>query len=84
MTGGINPIPTNPVPTAGTGAAQPIGQTIGGGIGGIASKVEQEGIKRYNDKKKYNEWEFVYDITKDPTRTRRRGSAGVHPPRGLP
>jgi hypothetical protein len=42
--------------------------TIGGGIAGVASKREQEGIKIYNTKKKYNEWEFVYDVTKDKTR----------------
>jgi hypothetical protein len=44
-------------------------QVMGGGIAGIASKVEQQGIKRYRDKKKYNEWEFVYDVSKDKTRT---------------
>ncbi|HYA16441.1 MAG TPA: hypothetical protein VEF06_03190, partial [Bryobacteraceae bacterium] len=50
-------------------AAQPVaGQAVGGGIAGIASKVEQEGIKRYRDRKLYNEWEFVYDITKDSGR----------------
>ena len=45
------------------------GQTIGGGIAGVASKREQEGIKSYKDKTNYKEWEFVYDITKDPLRT---------------
>jgi hypothetical protein len=49
------------------GQAQ-VGQTIGGGIAGVASKVEQEGIKRYRDRSLYNEWEFVYDITKDTSR----------------
>jgi hypothetical protein len=56
-------------PTAAAAPATNSPQTIGGGIAGIASKLEQKGIKLYNDKKKYNEWEFVYDITKDPTRT---------------
>ncbi len=50
----------------GTPAGAPIGQVIGGGLAGVASKREQEGIKRFGGKKKYNEWEFVYDITKDP------------------
>lgn len=44
------------------------GQTIGGGIAGVASKVKEEGIKVYNDQTAYNKWEFVYDITKDPMR----------------
>jgi hypothetical protein len=44
------------------------GSTIGGGIAGVASKREQDGIKTYKDKTSYHEWEFVYDITKDPLR----------------
>jgi len=44
------------------------GQTIGGGIAGVASKLEQDGIKRYNSRESYDEWEFVYDLSKDPTR----------------
>ena len=43
-------------------------QTIGGGMAGVASKYEQEGIKLYNDRSSYNQWEFVYDMSKDPTR----------------
>ncbi len=35
------------------------------GIAGVASKKESEGIKTVNDHTKYNEWEFVYDSTKD-------------------
>jgi hypothetical protein len=41
------------------------GQTIGAGIAGVASKFEARGIKVYNDRTKYNEWEFVYDPRKD-------------------
>jgi hypothetical protein len=64
-------------PVATTAATQtPATQTIGGGIAGIASTRTQEGIKVYNDKKKYNEWEFVYDVTKDPTKN---GGAGQIP-----
>ncbi len=44
------------------------GQTIGGGFAGVASKYEQEGIKVYKERTAYNEWEFVYDMTKDATR----------------
>ncbi|HVW08326.1 MAG TPA: hypothetical protein VHC90_07070 [Bryobacteraceae bacterium] len=41
---------------------------IGAGIAGVASKNKGEGIKTVNDHTKYNEWEFVYDVTKDPAR----------------
>ncbi len=43
------------------------GQTVGGGIAGFASKSERPGIKIYNEKTKYNEWEFIYDYAKDKT-----------------
>jgi len=36
-------------------------QVIGGGIAGVASKLEAYGIKVYKERNKYNEWEFVYD-----------------------
>ena len=64
--------------TGAVGQVQPGmgGQTIGGGIGGFASKLEQEGIKTYNQKTSYDEWEFVYDISKDKTRG---GGAGQVP-----
>jgi len=55
-----------------TGTATPTpaaGPTIGGGIAGVATKLEQEGIKIYKEQKSYHKWEFVYDITKDPART---------------
>ena len=50
------------------------GQIIGGGIAGVASKREQEGIKIYGGRTDYHEWEFVYDISKDKGRG---GAAGV-------
>jgi len=31
------------------------------GIAGVASKLEANSIKVYNDRSKYNEWEFIYD-----------------------
>ncbi len=46
-------------------AAMAGGQGIGGGIAGVASMFEAEGIKIYNDRTKYNEWEFIYDFRKD-------------------
>ncbi len=38
-----------------------------GGIAGVASTAEGKGIHVVNDHTKYKEWEFVYDIKKDPT-----------------
>ena len=55
------------------------GQVIGGGIGGVASKAEREGIKIFNERTTYNEWEFVYDITKDPARGGGRGGIPGQP-----
>jgi hypothetical protein len=41
------------------------GEVIGAQIAGVASKLEADSIKSYNDHSKYNEWEFIYDRTKD-------------------
>ncbi len=38
-----------------------------GSIAGVASKVEKHSIKVYNERRKYNEWEFIYDFSKDRT-----------------
>jgi hypothetical protein len=54
------------------------GQQIGGGIAGVASESTGPSIKTYNERKKYNEWEFVYDRSKD------RGLAGVQGNGGAP
>ena len=40
------------------------GQTIGGGIAGLASTSEGEGVKVYNDHTLYAEWEFIFDPAK--------------------
>jgi len=47
-------------------AVAPSGTLMGGGIAGVASTAEAESIMVYNDRTKYNEWEFVYDFRKDP------------------
>ena len=64
-------------PTQQTGAntlgAQP-GGTMGGGIAGVASKLESDSIKIYNEREKYDEWEFVYDFSKD----KKRGSGNAN------
>jgi len=52
------------------------GGGIGGGIAGVASTYEAEGIKVYNDRTKYNEWEFIYDYREDQA-ARARAAAGA-------
>ena len=64
----INQILTTPRSGGVAPGNQPMGGLqIGGGIAGVASTVERTGIKIYNEKEKYNEWEFLYDLTKDKT-----------------
>ncbi|MEP7364179.1 MAG: hypothetical protein ABI972_13065 [Acidobacteriota bacterium] len=38
---------------------------LGNGIAGVASKREASGIKIYNERTKYDEWEFIYDQNKE-------------------
>jgi uncharacterized membrane protein YgcG len=40
------------------------GQTFGGGIAGVASTAEGEGVKVYNERTLYQEWEFIFDPAK--------------------
>lgn len=56
-------------------APTPGGQIMGGGIAGVASTLEAEAIMVYNERSKYNEWEFIYDFRKDPVRMRQLGVA---------
>lgn len=66
-------------PGAATGAP---GSQIGGGIAGVASKVEKQSIKVYNDHDRYNEWEFIYDFAQDRTGAgRMAGALGTGDPR---
>jgi hypothetical protein len=37
------------------------GQQLGGGIAGVASKKDAEGIRVYKERTNYKEWEFLYD-----------------------
>ncbi len=56
-----------PPPAGLTGTPQN-GLTGGGvAIAGVATTYKGEGIKRINEKSKYQEWEFVYDLKKDKT-----------------
>jgi hypothetical protein len=48
---------------------------IPGGIAGVASKLETKGIMVYNERSKYNEWEFLYDMKKEQEKA--AGAAGA-------
>lgn len=48
----------------GLSGSQPNGLGAGG-IAGVASKQAGKGIKVYNERSKYREWEFVFDPRKD-------------------
>ena len=49
--------------------SQPNGQSFGGaGIAGVASNQVGVGIKVYNERKKYKEWEFIFDYRKPKTK----------------
>jgi hypothetical protein len=80
----INQILTTPRSGGVAAGAQPMGGLqIGGGIAGVASTVERTGIKIYNEKEKYNEWEFLYDLTKDKTGMGAAMGAGIQQQQGL-
>lgn len=61
----INRILTTPRASVGGQVPGAPGLQIGGGIAGFASTMEAPSIKVYNDRQKYNEWEFIYDMRKD-------------------
>jgi hypothetical protein len=81
---GGNPImnsltnPSNMQPQTPGGLPGMGGTQMGGGIAGVASEYKGPSIKIYNERKKYNEWEFVYDQSKD------RGLAGMQKNGGAP
>ena len=55
---------TPPAPSGDSkgGSGQPSGPTFGGGpIVGVVSTSKKEGIREFNHKKKYEEWQFIYD-----------------------
>lgn len=67
---------TTPRPGGLAGVQQGNMQGMGGagpGIAGVATKFEGASIRVYNDRKKYQEWEFVYDMSKDPALNQQAG-----------
>ena len=83
----INRLLTSPRPggmAGAMGAQQQVAaaaavQVFERGIAGVASKSEDVGVRVYNGKESYNEWEFVYDYRKD---TDRSGDANAMAPSG--
>lgn len=65
--GASNPLGSNQPSTGGMTPAEQISKPIGSGptmgapIMGVASKNTSESIHEVNERKKYNEWEFIYD-----------------------
>lgn len=82
----INRLLTSPRPGGIAGVPAPAQaaatvQRFERGIAGVASKSEATGVKVYNGKEAYNEWEFVYDYRQDSGGVD-RAPAGAGP--GLP
>jgi len=64
--GGAPQDPNSPQSGTGTSGGQGSNQVFGGGpIVGVASISKETTVREYNKKKKYNEWQFVYDPTMD-------------------
>ena len=77
-TGGTSSTSTSPTGSAGNpiSSDQLSGRTFGGGtIVGVSIPSEKESLKEFEQKNHYNEWQFVYDPTMDPTL--RAGVGGV-------
>jgi type II secretory pathway pseudopilin PulG len=62
----IQQILTTPRPPGMQGAAAaPVGAMIPGGVAGVATLYEAEGIMVFGERTKYNEWEFIYDYRQE-------------------
>ena len=74
----INNILTGPRQggVAGT-QSTPQGQQIGAGIAGVASTSEAPAIMEYNQNTHYNEWEFIFDISKQKQTANPNGVPGT-------
>jgi hypothetical protein len=82
----IQQILTSPRPGGAPMGMQPQGQTLGGGIAGVASKLERKGIKIYNERDAYHEWEFIYDPAQEQGQAQQAGIPGApnSPNQGTP
>ena len=53
-------------PSASSSSDRLSGQTFGGGpVVGVISSSKKDSIREFNHKKKYNEWQFIYDPATD-------------------
>lgn len=73
----------NPNMNPAAGAPQQGGGVMGSGIVGVASKYEGDSIKIYNERQKYDEWEFIYDPNKD-SRNKQNVPQGTNLPNAPP
>jgi hypothetical protein len=64
----IGDILTRPKPGGLTGLGLGQGSAMAGGMAGVASTVDSDGLMLYGDRSNYREWEFTYDPTKDRPR----------------
>jgi hypothetical protein len=70
----IQELLTRPRPSGPAGGSAQPNNMIGGGIAGVASNLDAEGIKVYNEHSNYKEWEFIYDYTKDRGPAQQQGA----------
>ena len=76
--------PAGPAGSAGNplSSGQLTGKTFGGGaIVGVSIPSQKESLKEFQQKNHYNEWQFVYDPTMDPTQ---RGGVSAGAATGIP
>jgi collagen type III alpha len=64
----LNNLLNTPNPRGLNALIQNQGTVVGGGMAGVASKMDAEGLMVYGDRTNYKEWEFVYDPSKDRPR----------------
>ena len=76
----INQILMTPNPRGMAGVSGLQGAMMGGGIAGVASTTKGDSIMVYNTREKYDEWEFVYDPTKDKPLPNPAGGGAVGTP----
>jgi hypothetical protein len=73
----INQILMTPNPRGLAGIQNAQGNMMGAGIAGVASTAKSDSIMIYNDREKYNEWEFIYDPTKEKPLPNPNGGAAI-------
>lgn len=86
ISGNSSPLSSANGPTGGAGnpisSDQLGGRTFGGGaIVGVSVPSQKQSLKEFQQKDHYNDWQFVYDPTMDPTL---RGGLGVGSANGVP